>query len=223
MTSAGPAPSAAAAGDDRFTAQGNEPGWSLRISGTRLQLDLDYGARQIEAELPSAVEGEGTITYRLADEDVGVTIRERLCRDDMTGMPYPAEVTIETGGRTLRGCGGESRSLLDGPEWAVALLDGAPLPEGVSISIMFLEDDRVAGHSGCNRFMGGYQLTGEGLSFGQLAGTMMACPPPQMEVEREFLTLMGEVVRFDRNDDGALVLETASGQRIVAERSPGQD
>jgi heat shock protein HslJ len=216
-------PTSSPADEARFSAQGNEPGWSLRITDTRLRLNLDYGERQIEAELPTAVEEDGVTTYRLADEDVSVRIHEQLCRDDMTGMPYPAAVTIETAGRELRGCGGNPRALLDGAEWTVGSLDGEPLPENVSISIKFLEDDRVAGHSGCNRFMGGYTLTGEGLSFGQLAGTMMACPEPQMEVERTFLTLMGEVVRFDRSDDGALVLETASGQRIIAERSVGQD
>ena len=36
---------------------------------------------------------------------------------------------------------------------------------GSRVTILFLEEDRVAGSASCNRFMGGYKLTGEGLSF----------------------------------------------------------
>ena len=35
---------------------------------------------------------------------------------------------------------------------------------------------KVAGSDGCNRLVGSYELTGETISFGRMAGTMMACP-----------------------------------------------
>ena len=41
--------------------------------------------------------------------------------------------------------------------------------------IVFGEDNRVSGSDGCNRFMGGYQLTDTAVTFSQLAGTRMAC------------------------------------------------
>lgn len=37
------------------------------------------------------------------------------------------------------------------------------------------KDNRIAGSDGCNRMMGSYNLDGDKLTFGQLAGTMMAC------------------------------------------------
>lgn len=210
------APTTETSGAAISSARGNEPGWSMQITGAEIRLVLDYGERQIEVKLPPAEDIDGATVYRLPDEDITVTIIAQGCTDDMTGMPYPATVRLDIGDRELRGCGGEPRALLEGPEWQISSLGGEPLPESVSVTIQFLEDDRVAGTSGCNRFMGAYELTGEGLSFGQLAGTMMACPPPQMDVERRFLELMGEVIGFDRPDDGSLVLATSSGQRINA-------
>jgi len=43
---------------------------------------------------------------------------------------------------------------------------------------------RVAGSTGCNRFTGGYEIDGDQLSFSPLAGTMMACEEPAMELEQ---------------------------------------
>lgn len=36
-------------------------------------------------------------------------------------------------------------------------------------------EQRVAGSDGCNRLMGGYQLSGDSLQFTQMASTRMAC------------------------------------------------
>ncbi|ESQ16599.1 MAG: hypothetical protein N838_05510 [Thiohalocapsa sp. PB-PSB1] len=201
-----------------FTAQGNEPGWSLRMTETKIRLNLDYGARTIEARRPKAIIEDNATRYRVPDEDVRITVREQRCHDDMSGMPYPLRVEIKVEGRELRGCGGEPRALLEGSAWTLSSLKGEALPEAVSITIQFLENNRIAGNSGCNRFMGGYVLTGEGLSFSQLGGTMMACPEPQMQVEQQFLDLMAEVIGFDLSADGALLLKTAVGTQLTARR-----
>ena len=201
-----------------FTARGNEPGWMLKISGDRLRLTLDYGAREVEAALPAPVITDRTTVYQLPEQGINLRIREDRCSDTMTGMPYPNSVVLEFEGQRLNGCGGEPRALLEGPEWTVNSLAGDPLPDEVSVSINFLEDDRVAGSSGCNRFMGGYELTGEGLSFGQIAGTMMACPEPQMKTEQHFLELLRGVTRFEITPDGGLLLITSDDERISAKR-----
>jgi len=71
------------------------------------------------------------------------------------------------------------------------------------------EQQRAAGFSGCNRFFGSYQREGNPthgspLSFGQLAGTMMACPEGG-ELERTFLQVLSQVNAF-RIVDGRLQL-----------------
>jgi copper homeostasis protein (lipoprotein) len=54
---------------------------------------------------------------------------------------------------------------------------------------------RVSGSGGCNRIVGGYELNGEKLTFGQMASTMMACASG-METEQNFLKQLGEVKRW---------------------------
>ena len=49
---------------------------------------------------------------------------ETICRDSMTGMPYPETVTVETREQTLRGCGGAPIELLTGREWVVEDISG---------------------------------------------------------------------------------------------------
>ncbi len=51
--------------------------------------------------------------------------------------------------------------------------------------------NRAFGFSGCNQFSGSYELEGASLRFSQLAGTMMACTPPLMELEAKFLKSLG--------------------------------
>ena len=71
---------------------------------------------------------------------------------------------------------------------------------GTSIAVMrqephfILHPDtrRVSGAGGCNRFIGSYRLDGEWLTFGQTAGTMMACGD-EMQTEQAFFTALRQV------------------------------
>lgn len=45
---------------------------------------------------------------------------------------------------------------------------------------------RVSGSDGCNRITGSYERKGDRLAFGQMAGTLMACPTG-MEIEKKLL------------------------------------
>ena len=54
------------------------------------------------------------------------------------------------------------------------------------------EDLRVQGFSGCNSFMGAYELEGPKITFSRIAGTMMACAG-DMSIERRILEMLGSV------------------------------
>ncbi len=54
---------------------------------------------------------------------------------------------------------------------------------------------RVGGSGGCNRLTGSYELNGDTLTFGQMAGTMMACPQG-MDTEKAFLEALGQVKKW---------------------------
>jgi copper homeostasis protein (lipoprotein) len=58
---------------------------------------------------------------------------------------------------------------------------------------------RVRGSGGCNRLTGSNEVNGDQLTFGQMAGTMMACPDG-METEKAFLGALSQAnkVRITR-------------------------
>jgi len=100
----------------------------------------------------------------------------------------------------------------------VETLGGAPVIDKPEATILFMEEGRVAGNASCNRFIGGYYLTGEGLSFSQMGTTMMACEEALSLQEARFLELLQAVFRFEISPEGRLVLHTPDGRSITAKR-----
>ena len=124
------------------------------------------------------------------------------------------------------GAGGRSRpakpaaSLTD-THWRLTELDGQPVPLGAGQRelhlVMGTRGRKVQGFSGCNSFGGSYELGGERLSFGNLAGTMMACAEG-MEQEQRFLAALARTTRFTLNGD-TLALYSGGGRPILRFRS----
>lgn len=196
-------------------AAGTEPGWSLVIAGESLSFTAPDGT-VTTANLPEPeVRADGARRYALADHDLAVILADRICRDPATGLPHPLAVTVETAAGQLSGCGGDPAALLRGTEWRVAEVEGEALGPEAGATIGF-RGARVSGSGGCNRYAGGFSLTGQGLGFGAMAVTRMACPSERMASEQRFLAALQEVDRFDLSPDGALVLIGEDRVRIVA-------
>lgn len=200
-----------------FVARSNEPGWTLTIDQTGAQLK-----RQDGAETRAAA---GTVTRTATGRSVKfgeatAVIEDRLCRDDATGMPFPHAVSVTIGAETLQGCGGDARDLLVGPMLTASAIEGVGQMTNPVPNLTFSADGRVFGTTGCNRFVGSYDLSGEGLRFGPLAGTRMACPAAQSATEAAMITVLDSVTRFDVTEDGQVqfyagetpVLTTRAGQ-----------
>jgi heat shock protein HslJ len=203
-----------------WTARGNEPNWMLTLdAGTMVFRTMDGGA--ISAALPKPVLVGGAWAYRASAENLTVSLRSKICRDTMTGMPSPMTVRIHTGGKTFAGCGGNPSELLAG-EWRVVSINGKSVPQGVKVSLAFdVATGQVSGSSGCNRFFGGFALTGEGLSFKPgMAGSMMACNDPATRTEEAFKAALPKVQRFDIGADGSLRLLAGEIVTIKARRDP---
>lgn len=73
------------------------------------------------------------------------------------------------------------------------------------ITVQFTEDS-VRGFAGCNQYNGPYQHRHTQLRIGAIASTKKACPPPQMQLEQEFLSALSNVQRFEINSAGELRL-----------------
>jgi uncharacterized lipoprotein YbaY/heat shock protein HslJ/uncharacterized lipoprotein NlpE involved in copper resistance len=78
--------------------------------------------------------------------------------------------------------------------WRLDRLDDGPVtpvPDATEPHMILLppadgQGIRVAGTAGCNRMMGGVDTGANSIAFGQMAMTMMACPPPLDALERDF-------------------------------------
>lgn len=201
-----------------FVAHGNEPFWRLSVEGGKLILDEMGGNQATVADYK--VTARSAAGRSLESENgaraLMVNVAPQLCHDSMSGMAYPYQVRLTVDGESRQGCGGDPARLLQGVEWVVEDIAGGGIIDSSRITINFLAEGRVAGRASCNNFMGGYELTGEGLSFGPAATTMMACAPALMDQERRFLEVLEAVNGFRISPVGALVLETADGRTLRA-------
>ena len=214
------ASSAIEAGTKVFRATGNEPGWLLEITGTKMKFLGNYGQIRIEAAAPVA---ETTAAYRqyaarTDGHDLIVRIFDRPCSDTMTGMPYPQEVVVVFAGKQLNGCGGNPGALLQGGEWVVEDIDGTRVIDGARVAFNFAADRRVSGRASCNTYTGVYELTGETFTIPKAGVTMMACAPALMHQEGLFLDILKNVQGFTLAPDGALILRTGDGRTMTARR-----
>jgi len=205
-----------------FEARGNEPFWHATIDGNELLLTRPFeesGTRRIPVELKTANRHGREFVATLDERSITLTVARQLCQDDMSGAQYPAQVRLTVDGQEFSGCGGDRQRLFRGAEWVVEDLAGGGIIDRSRITIEFLEDNRIAGRASCNRYTGSYKLRGEGIAFGPIATTRMACAPALMDQEARFLDLLerAESVRIGR--DGELRLSTAGGETLKAFQS----
>jgi len=125
------------------------------------------------AERP-AVDGEGTRRFLIVERFVKVWPDEKC---DKSSVETPLTNTY----------------------WKLVEIDGTPVEthEQQREVHMVLETDenKVRGFAGCNQFFGGYETSGNALSFGELASTRTACP--YLDEETAFFKALGEVRTFE--------------------------
>ncbi|HEX7038391.1 MAG TPA: META domain-containing protein [Pseudomonadales bacterium] len=206
--------------DEPFEARGNEPGWLLTIDGERMALRWNYGDDEIAVPRPRAEATPDGRRYVASGDgrELRVDVVDALCRDDMSGMPYPSRVTVTIDGETLRGCGGAPESLLTGGEWVVEDIAGRGVVDGSRVTLRFDPGGRLTGRAGCNGYGAAWKLSGEGITVEQPQATLMACASALNRQEQEFLRLLAAAHRFEISDDGALVIHAADGLTIEARR-----
>lgn len=99
--------------------------------------------------------------------------------------------------------------LIDVAGQAVVVADGAREPHVVLDS-----EGRFHGSGGVNNLMGGYTLSGDSLTFSQVASTLMAGPPDAMAQEQAVVGALGRVRGFRIAGDQLTLLDE-SGQPVA--------
>jgi putative lipoprotein len=99
--------------------------------------------------------------------------------------------------------------------WKLVELNGGPVQpgEGKELHMIIKGDDRVAGYSGCNQFMGSVTVSGDGLSFGPVAGTRRMCQGV-MEQESAFLLALESAHRHSISGED-LEIADANGTVVM--------
>lgn len=110
---------------------------------------------------------------------------------------------------------------LEKTEWRLIWLSGTKIeaarPQQMPYIQLDSESHRVSGSGGCNRLMGGYELTGDHLKFTQMAMTRMACMHGG-DTEASFAKALDHVNSWKIVKGKLLLLD--ADLRVVAKFSP---
>jgi heat shock protein HslJ len=117
----------------------------------------------------------------------------------ISGLPMIASATMLRAAVVLGVALPAGAAELAGSEWRPIRIGAEPWADETDIFVHFASDGRLAGHTGCNRFVGHYTLTGDSIEIGLLATTQMACPEPVMARERLFLAVLEGARGFARD------------------------
>ena len=104
--------------------------------------------------------------------------------------------------------------------WVVTHINGEAIttkPTDRNIPSLLLDSKQktFSGADGCNRIMGGYNLVGNQLAFGQMAGSMMACLDTDIQrISHLYTTTLGQVSTYQLTAN-TLILKDKSGKSIL--------
>ncbi len=119
----------------------------------------------------------------------------------------------------LAACGGGENPLAD-TSWTLDSYgpqgDLQTIPPDINATADFDEAGTgISGSAGCNLFSGEVTVNGDKISAGMISWTEMACFPEEiMDVESEYMRILGQVERFEIQD-GQLTLYAGDGQILV--------
>jgi heat shock protein HslJ len=120
----------------------------------------------------------------------------------------------------LSGCAtaSEGRRIGSGA-WRAVDINGFPVAATPAVTLQ-LGDGKASGSGGCNSFSGTYDLQSkEGIRFGPLATTRMACEPAVMAQEQRFLAILAAARGYSLYGDGSLSLIAPDGRAIRLRRN----
>ena len=209
-----PAAEDAAPADQVYTARGNEPGWILKMDGKTIDYQGDYGETKIRIPAPEprpSFNGMRHVSDRLT-----VDVTYSTCTDDMSGKRFADTVTVMTGDKQVKGCGGRAlppESLHD-TTWTIIMIGQMPVLEDIQTEVRFA-DGKISGTAGCNRFNGTYRIASNVLTVGPVASTRMMCPDKQMAQEAKFLALLAGKLTKRYSVEGNLILADDQGNRAT--------
>ncbi|MDI9848391.1 META domain-containing protein [Rhodoblastus sp. 17X3] len=102
-------------------------------------------------------------------------------------------------------------------KWRVEQVRDGGAFDASKTSFEFLPNGRMAATLGCNRMMGEPAIHGDKISFSQVAGTRMACPPPLDQLEWKFSAAL-EATRTYRIEGAKLTFADEKNEPLIVFR-----
>ena len=103
---------------------------------------------------------------------------------------------------------------LQSREWVVEDINKGGVIDRYHATLKF-DGSNVTGSTGCNRFTGSFEFSGNTVTLSPLATTRRACAPAVMDLEQKFLNALSGPVSVSKDDTGALILTSASGSILA--------
>ena len=99
-------------------------------------------------------------------------------------------------------------------KWRIEAVRGAAAFDASKTMFEVAADGRVASTVGCNRIVGMQAVDGDRMTFGAMAATRMACPPPLDQLETAYLAALA-TARSWRIDGTTLTLLDERGAAAI--------
>lgn len=177
-----------------YTTDGNNISISEQIATTRRACDQPQAEQEMAylAALPQAA------TYRISGDRLELRAADGALLADFMAQP-PASLSDNTWLVTSYNSGGQA---------IVGVISG------MRLTAVFTPDGMVSGNGGCNSFSGTYTTSGNNITIGPLASTMMACQEDVMQQEAAYLAALQSAATYQLMGD-TLELYTADGSLAV--------
>src|SRR5262245_2742426 len=204
----------------RLTSPGNPPiAFAISYDPAKISANRRYVVRaRILVDDKLLFTTDTAVPVITRDNPTSVSLLLRRVGSGQTAAPAP-------GGQAATPTPG-SRPLV-GTRWRATELAGKPTPAQDAESeahLVFDAKGRVSGSDGCNRMTGDYTLKGDVVTFGKMAGTLMACIGAAAETEGPFREALKSATRLRITGD-RLELSDTTGRRLgvfTAQSSPSK-
>jgi heat shock protein HslJ len=104
--------------------------------------------------------------------------------------------------------------------WRLVAFGDATEVSEVQVTLKVKVDGSVGGKSGCNSYAGEWAVEGGRARVGPLAGTKMACPAPQMEIETRYLKDLEKTAGWRTHVDGIVLVDPEGSALLLFESRP---
>lgn len=103
--------------------------------------------------------------------------------------------------------------------WVAERIQGHKLKGKVQSTLDIAKDGSISGTGGCNRYMGKMVIEGKKITVKPVGGTMMACPPKEMQQDDKFHEALRMVTGWKTNKDRLMLIDSKKREVLRLNRA----